>query len=141
MKKMIPLVLIATLGFSGVVLAKHDYRGGFMEQPMGSSMTMSHSMGGFNGGLISATTVEQVKKLADDSFVVLKGNIIKQVGKKDYIFKDSTGEIQVEIDHRRWRGQAVSPTDLVEISGEVDKDWNSVEIEVKNIRIITENSN
>lgn len=134
MKKLIPLVLIATLGFSGAALAKHDNRGGFMEQPMENSMT--HTMGGFNGGLISATTVEQVKQLTDDSFVLLKGNIIKQVGKEDYIFKDSTGEIQVEIDHKRWRGQVVSPTDLVEIAGKVDKDWNSIEIDVKSIKVI-----
>ncbi|RKS87352.1 uncharacterized protein (TIGR00156 family) [Orbus hercynius] len=134
MKKLIPLVLITTLGISGTALAKHDNRGGFSD-----GMMMSPGSGGMGmaGGLVSATTVEQVKQLADDSFVVLKGHIIQQVGKKEYIFKDDTGQIQVEIGNRDWRGQVVSPTDLVEISGKVDKDWNSVEIDVKSLRIIT----
>ncbi len=49
------------------------------------------------------------------------------------IFQDATGTIHVEIDHDEWGGNAVSPTDLVEIKGEVDKDWNSVEIDVKSV--------
>ena len=33
-----------------------------------------------------------------------------------------------------WNGVTVTPKDTVEIQGEVDKDWNSVEIDVKQIR-------
>ncbi|HEE1278117.1 TPA: NirD/YgiW/YdeI family stress tolerance protein, partial [Klebsiella pneumoniae] len=40
------------------------------------------------------------------------------------------------IDHKRWNGVTVGPQDTVEIQGEVDKDWNSVEIDVKQIRKI-----
>ncbi|WP_038927877.1 NirD/YgiW/YdeI family stress tolerance protein, partial [Yersinia pestis] len=32
-----------------------------------------------------------------------------------------------------WRGQTITPQDKVQIEGKVDKDWNSVEIDVKNI--------
>ncbi|WP_392562818.1 YgiW/YdeI family stress tolerance OB fold protein [Orbus sturtevantii] len=131
MKKLIPLVLIATLGISGVALAKHAQQGGFHPQ----NMAQQHQ-GGFNGGLVSATTVAQAKQLPNDSWVILKGHITKQIGKKEYLFKDDTGEVNIEIDHRRWMGQTISPDDLVEIAGEVDKDWNSFEIDVKSIKII-----
>lgn len=131
MKKLIPLVLVATLGISGAAMAKSQPQGGFHDGTPRQGM-----MSSFNGGLVSATTVAQAKDLADDSWVVLRGQIVRQVGKKDYIFKDDTGEIQVEIDHKKWRGQSVTPDDLVEISGEIDKDWGSIEIEVKSIKVI-----
>ncbi len=51
-----------------------------------------------------------------------------------YVFKDASGTINVDIDHKRWNGVTVTPKDTVEIQGEVDKDWNSVEIDVKQIR-------
>lgn len=133
MKKLIPLVLVTTLGVSSVVMAKPYHQGGFND---GTSQT-EYNAGGFKSGTASVSTVEQVKNLSDDSWVTLKGNIIKQVGKKDYIFKDATGEIEVEIDHKRWRGQVVTPEDLVEITGEVDKDWNKFEVEVKQIKVLT----
>lgn len=138
MKKLIPLVLITTLGLSGVAMAKPMPQGGFHDNT-GSPRT-EMNMGGFQGGLVAATTVEQAKKLSDDSWVVLRGNIVKQVGKKDYIFKDSTGEIQVEIGPKDWRGQSITPDDLIEIAGEVDKDWNSIEIDVKSVKLIPADS-
>ena len=53
-----------------------------------------------------------------------------------YTFRDESGTVVVEIDHKRWNGVTVGPQDTVEIQGEVDKDWNSVEIDVKQIRKI-----
>lgn len=133
MKKLIPLVLVTTLGLSGVAMAKPmPPQGGFHD----NAPRMHLNGGGFNGGLVAATTVAQAKQLSDDSWVVLRGNIVKQVGKKDYVFKDSTGEIQVEISQRAWRGQSITPNDLIEISGKVDKDWNSIEIDVKTVKLI-----
>ena len=67
----------------------------------------------------------------------LCGNIIERVSDDLYIFKDSSGTVNVDIDHKRWNGQTITPQDLVEIQGEVDKDWNSVEIDVKQIRKVS----
>ncbi len=72
--------------------------------------------------------------MRDDTWVTLRGNITERVSDDLYIFKDSSGTINVDIDHKRWNGQTISPKDLVEIQGEVDKDWNSVEVDVKQIR-------
>ena len=61
-----------------------------------------------------------------------------RLGKPNLFFGVTAGNIDVykrqDIDHKRWNGVTVTPKDTVEIQGEVDKDWNSVEIDVKQIR-------
>ncbi|MGC3962089.1 MAG: YgiW/YdeI family stress tolerance OB fold protein [Rhodocyclaceae bacterium] len=89
--------------------------------------------GGFVGPTASMTTVEQARSLRDDTFVVLEGRIEQRLGRDKYLFRDSSGTITVDVDDRRWNGQRVTPQDRVRIEGEVDKDWNSVEIDVKTI--------
>ncbi|MGE8355576.1 MAG: NirD/YgiW/YdeI family stress tolerance protein [Microvirgula sp.] len=54
----------------------------------------------------------------------------------NYEFQDKTGKITVEIDKHVWAGQTVAPKDQVEISGEVDKDLTSTEIDVKQLRLL-----
>ncbi|WP_312118373.1 YgiW/YdeI family stress tolerance OB fold protein [Pantoea vagans] len=92
--------------------------------------------GGFKGPTPGVASVAQAKTLRDDAWVVLEGNIIRQVGHELYEFKDSSGTIYVDIDHKRWMGQSLSPAEKVRIEGEVDKDWNSVEIDVKTVRVL-----
>lgn len=97
--------------------------------------------GGFSGPAAPAdgTTVSEAKKLPDDSIVVLTGNIVAQVPGSDdnYIFRDSTGEIRVDIDHKYFRGQHVTPQNTVRISGEVDKDLGKApEIDVKQVEVL-----
>ena len=89
--------------------------------------------GGFTGPNGSKATVESVKSLRDDAWVTLRGNIVERVSDNTYLFKDATGTINVDINRKRWNGVTVGPQDVVEIQGEVDKDWNSVEIDVKEI--------
>ena len=115
------VAVILVLGSIGLASARS---GGFSEggQP-----------GGFNGPGPALTTAAQAATMRDDSKVVLRGNIIRALGGEDYVFKDASGEINVEIDNRKWNGQNITPSDTVEIYGEVDRDWNSVEIDVKRI--------
>ncbi|CAD5612117.1 TPA: NirD/YgiW/YdeI family stress tolerance protein [Escherichia coli] len=96
-----------------------------------------YSAGGFAGPVSSAaTSVAEAKKQWDDAWVVLEGNIIRQVGHELYEFRDNSGTVYVEIDHKYWMGQSVSPTDKVRIEGEVDRDWDGMNIDVKNIRVL-----
>lgn len=88
------------------------------------------SNGGFSGPSSAAVSVEKAKKMWDDSVVTLRGNIIHHFGGEHYLFKDNSGEITIEIDQHHWNGNHVTPNDIVEIQGEVDKDWNSVKIDV-----------
>lgn len=95
--------------------------------------TQTTQKGGFVGPDAATTTVEQAKSLRDDAWVVLEGNIVRKVGKELYEFRDSTGTVNVDIDDNNWGGVSITPTDKVRIEGEVDKDWNSVEIDVKKV--------
>ena len=94
-----------------------------------------NGVGGFTGPGpdVAITTVEQAKTLPDDSRVVLRGNIVQSLGGKNYLFKDQSGSITVEIGAKKWNGQEVSPDDLVMLHGEVDRDDADVEIDVKRI--------
>ncbi|QIQ20562.1 NirD/YgiW/YdeI family stress tolerance protein [Zophobihabitans entericus] len=95
------------------------------------------SQGGFNGPSAGSVTVAEAKQRGDDAKVILQGNIISAQGGEYYTFKDSSGEITVEIDHDVWRGITVNPEDTVEIYGEIDKDWTSIKIDVDRIIKVT----
>ena len=88
--------------------------------------------GGYKGPSLSQsiTSVQEAMTLRDDAYVKMRGKIVKHSHKDKYIFSDGTGDITIEIDKDKWRGLSVDADDLVEIVGEVDKDWNSVEIDV-----------
>ena len=86
------------------------------------------------GAVTQVTTVAAALEAADDTPVLLQGQIVKRLQDELYEFKDASGTIGVEIDERQWEGQTISATDRVEIFGEIDKDSNSVEIDVKRIR-------
>jgi uncharacterized protein (TIGR00156 family) len=92
--------------------------------------------GGFSGPGVALSTVQQAVSLRDDAYVLLRGHIIRHLGKDRYLFRDATGEINVDIDPDKWEGRTVTPEDTVEIRGEVDKDWNSVEVDVDRLSIV-----
>ena len=127
MKKLAAMVAVMALCSAPVLAAQ---QGGFS----GPTTTTTQSQ---NGGFVvpngSSTTVESAKSLRDDTWVTLRGNIVERISDDLYVFKDATGTVNVDIDHKRWNGVTVTPQDVVEIQGEVDKDWNSVEIDVKQI--------
>ncbi len=64
------------------------------------------------------------------------GCLLGQVGNELYEFRDNSGSIYVDIGDKYWVGQSVSPNDKVRIEGEIDKDWNSVEVDVNKITVI-----
>ena len=65
-------------------------------------------------------TVSEARNLPHDSWVVLAGNIINMLpGGRQYTFRDTTGDIALDIGPKEWRGLSVDVTDRVEIYGEV----------------------
>lgn len=79
-------------------------------------------------------TVADAQKAQDDTPVRIDGKIVKQLNKKEFLFRDNAGaEIQIEVSKRAWAGQTINPQDQIQIIGEVDKEWNKTEIEVKQI--------
>lgn len=127
MKKLIPLFLITALGFTGGAMADGFNNNGNVQ-----------TNGGFNNNTLTISTVEQAKQMNKDAWVTLQGKIVKQIGEEDYLFRDSTGDINIEIDHKYWQGRTVTPDDIIQITGEVDTHrFKPIDIDVKNLQIIS----
>ncbi len=92
--------------------------------------------GGFTGNRPDLVTVEEAKKMPDNSYATLRGNIVRYNGDEKYLFRDASGEQIIEIDNDIWRGQQISADDLVEILVEIDKDWGIAEFEAEEISIV-----
>ena len=127
MKKMLIVIVLSALPFGAFA-----QNGGFVSP----NTAVADSQGGFKGPSPATTTVAQAKSLRDDAWVVLEGKIVRQIKHEMYEFQDSTGSISIDIDDKRWHGQTVTASDTVRIEGEVDKDWNDIEIDVKTVRVI-----
>lgn len=133
MKKIAAMTAIVALVSMPVLAAE---QGGFTGPSATTQVSSTAQAGGFTGPSGAVTTVANAKSLRDDTWVTLRGKITERISDDLYKFQDASGVINVDIDHKRWNGVTVGPQDTVEIQGEVDKDWNSVEIDVKQIRKI-----
>ncbi|WP_368165506.1 YgiW/YdeI family stress tolerance OB fold protein [Aeromonas sp. R6-2] len=110
MNKMMPAALILMLSLSGAAQAAFT---GEQHQ--------------------NAVSAAQVKKAADDSWVTLEGKLVKHLGGENYLLRDASGEVEVEIDGDVWCGQEVGPNDTIRLYGEVDHSWNRVEVEAQRL--------
>jgi uncharacterized protein (TIGR00156 family) len=91
---------------------------------------------GTNAGRVQTVTVIQAKNLPDNSLVILTGNIVQSLGREKFMFRDSTGDITIEVDRNLWvlLDLSVSANDLMEIRGEIDIEKRAAEIDVKYLR-------
>ena len=90
------------------------------------SVSNAQINGGFvgpNANQAAHITIKEALNMGDEAKVVLQGNIVNSLGDEKYTFRDETGDIVVEIDDEDWRGINVTPENVLEISGEVDKDF------------------
>lgn len=130
MKKAI--ILTTLLAVSTVTMAKGDgddrHRGGFYD----GKAPMNQPQGFFDEST-AVKTVAGALKAADDTPALLEGQIVKQIDKDEFIFKDATGEMEIDVSKRAWNGLNVTPQDTIQIRGKVDNDWNKVQVDVKQI--------
>jgi uncharacterized protein (TIGR00156 family) len=107
------------------------------QQTTSNNNALTNTIGGFSENVVQgkSNTVNDVKKMRDDAFVTLDGNIEKSLGDEKYLFRDNTGAtIVVEIDNDIWQGLVVRKEDKIEIFGEVDRKLNQVEVDVKSVK-------
>ncbi|MCU1204732.1 stress-induced protein YgiW [Stenotrophomonas maltophilia] len=90
------------------------------------------------GATDAVTTVAEARAQRDDQPVVLRGTLVARIGHQRYRFKDATGEIDVEIDDKDLPShQAVSPTTVVELHGEVDTHrFKPTDIDVEYVAVV-----
>ncbi|MBR7888460.1 NirD/YgiW/YdeI family stress tolerance protein [Marinomonas sp. A79] len=75
----------------------------------------------------------------DDEYVKLQGYLVKKLSSDKYLFSDGTKEIRVEIDQFLFPAQPFDDKDLIEIEGEVEKDFlESAEIDVDRLTIVNQ---
>ena len=98
-----------------------------------ATVANAQTAGGFTGPSIAPITVKEAKKLSDDRPVSLVGRIEKSLGGEKYLFKDDTDSVIIEIDNEDWQGLSVGANELVEIRGEVDRDFRKFKIDVDTI--------
>ena len=80
---------------------------------------------------IIKTTVAEAFDMEDESKVILTGQIVNILGNDKYIFKDQTGEVVIEIDDEDWPLNKMTPEDMIEITGIIDKEFsNPMQIDV-----------
>lgn len=80
--------------------------------------------------------VSEVKNMPDDSMVYVQGYLIQNLGNENYTFQDDSGTMTVEIDDDLMGSNAYSPTTLVWIAAEVNKQGNIVALEAEEIQFI-----
>lgn len=74
----------------------------------------------------------------DGKWVKLRGSIVERLSGDHYLFRDASGMVNVEIDHKYWNGVTASPQDRIEIQGKIDKEWNNTSVDVKQISKISQ---
>ena len=69
----------------------------------------------------------------DGAWVVLRGNISRRVGEKEYIFTDASGNADVRIGQKAWQGVQVSAEDTVLLYGKVRRHWEHSFIDIRRV--------
>lgn len=88
------------------------------------------------GAVSDLTTIKLASDAKDDAQVTLEGYIVKELKSEHYMFKDASGEIEIEIDHKDFRGIKVTPETKIRVVGEVDQDWNSTTIDIDYVELV-----
>ncbi|QYK01502.1 NirD/YgiW/YdeI family stress tolerance protein [Shewanella psychrotolerans] len=69
-------------------------------------------------------------KVKDDMPVELTGHLIKSLGDEKYLFRDNSGDVEVEIDNALWRDIEVNSNTSVTLRGDINDEWQGIEIEI-----------
>ena len=70
---------------------------------------------------VSITTVARALHAENNAPVQLTGNILRQVNENEFIFQDTTGEIQIDVEEDAWQGKNVNQHDTITLYGKVEK--------------------
>lgn len=68
-----------------------------------------------------ASTVAQIGQARLGAYVTVTGYVVNHQRQNYFTFRDSTGEIRVEIEESLWQGRKVSPETRVRLLGEVSR--------------------
>lgn len=82
--------------------------------------------------------ISAVQNMPDDSMVYIQGYITQNLGDEMYVFQDDTGSMNIEIDDELMAGNTTSPTTIVWIAAEVNKEGDITSLEAEEIQFMPE---
>ena len=126
MKKVIALTTLLVLSSAAIA------QGGFQDSNNPRPQKNKTQQGFFDENS-AVKTVKDALEAKDNTFVILEGNIVKQIDNDEFMFRDASGEVKIDVSKRACNGQTITPQDNIQIRGKVDKEWNKTEIDVKQI--------
>jgi uncharacterized protein YdeI (BOF family) len=85
--------------------------------------------------------VSDIATMPDDSVVYIQGMIVQDLGDENYLFKDNTGTINIEIDEELVDNNKIVGEAMMFITATVDKDGNITTLDAEEIDIIPMNNN
>ena len=89
------------------------------------------------GSQPQVTTAAAAANAADDTQVILEGQLTSQINDDTYWFQDQSGKIRVEINRKRLPAEPINQHTRVRLRGEVDKHLTkATEVDVKQVEII-----
>ena len=80
--------------------------------------------------------ISDVNNLPDDAEVVIQGVIVQDLGDDNYVVKDDSGTVNIEIDEDLVQGNTITPEAEVLITATVDKDGDVTSLEAEEIQFI-----
>lgn len=80
--------------------------------------------------------VSDVKNMNDDTMVYIQGYLVQNLGDEMYVFQDNSGTLNIEIDDDLLGNNMYSPTALVWIAAEVDKQGDVVSLDAEEIQFV-----
>ena len=92
-----------------------------------------HNMNNNMNNQPAVWTVTEVMSLPDNTPVVMRGRITRNMGDNIFVFEDSSGTIMMEIEEADWNGNTVLVDDIVTVYGNIDKGSNYTEIDVNSV--------
>ena len=80
--------------------------------------------------------ISDAKAMPDDTEVVIQGVIVQNLGDDDYLVKDDSGTVNIEIDEDLVQGNTITPETEVLITATVDKEGNVTSLEAEEIQFM-----
>lgn len=80
--------------------------------------------------------ISDVKAMPDDTEVVIQGVIVQNLGDENYLVKDDSGTVTIEIDEDLVHGNTITPEAEVLITATVDQDDNVTSLDAEEIQFM-----
>lgn len=125
-QSVIPAIILALTLMAGSVTADND-------DPCNERHQLQYT------GPVETTTLaklaEQSGLFTGDIDAILEGQLVRQLPGGKFVFKDSTGELQIELDDEVCLSQPIDATTKVRLFGEYER-GNPPEFDVKRLQVL-----